>query len=136
MAKVDWYGDKLKLQLTAASEAMVAAAAQQIEAEAKVNVTNNGQVDTGFMRQSIYSVTPRGGGNPPGGGSYHSAKENRQVERKALPARTAPDGGAVVAVGAEYGIYQEMARPFLYPAVERVGGNMGQIVQAGAGEIE
>lgn len=103
-AKVNWFGDVVKLQLANASAEMVRAAAMQTEAQAKINITNNGQVDTGFMRQSVHA----------------------QIGAES----------AIVAVGAEYGIYQEMDRPYLYPALERVASRFGgEIVAAGKGAI-
>jgi len=99
-AEVKWFGDEVKLVLQGATQEMVQKAATATEAQAKVNITINGQVDTGFMRSSVY---------------------------------TAPiEGGAKVGVGAEYGIYQETLRPYLYPALERVARTMaGDVVAAG-----
>lgn len=71
-------------------------------------------VDTGFLRNSVYTVTAQGS-------SYHSGD-------KMLPEVAGPsdDQSASVAVGAEYGVYVELgtthapAQPYFYPAVEAV----------------
>lgn len=138
MSKVIWHGDRVKLALHAALQAMVAAAAFEVEALAKVNITNNGQVDTGFMRQSVYASTPKGSTTPAASGVFYSTTEQRLVERTALPSSATPgDTSAIVAVAAEYGIYQEIAQPYLYPALERVASSYGgQIVAAGKGEVK
>lgn len=130
---VDWFGDEVKLILKNATAEMIRAAAFAVEGQAKVNITTNGQVDTGFMRNSVYAAVA--GGASSGGassGTYTSYKEGRSVERRALPQMNPPEDGAIVAVGAEYGIYQEQERAFLYPALERVAQTMeGQIIAAG-----
>lgn len=130
---VDWFGDEVRLKLRDASAAMVRAAAFAVEGQAKVNITNNGQVDTGFMRNSVYAATDKGLSESASSGTFMSHKEGRQIERQALPQMSAPENGALVAVGAEYGIWQEQENPFLYPALERVAQSMeGEIVAEGA----
>ncbi len=116
---VKWYGDKILLKLReGATPEMIAKAALLIEAEAKVNVTNNGQVDTGFMRSSIYANT--------------ELMNSYQHGEGANPIVEPPAGAGLVAVAAEYGIYQEAAIPFLYPAAEVVAARgEGEIVSAG-----
>ena len=99
-ARVEWFGDDVQLKLEGATDEMIKAAAFMVEGQAKVNITTNGQVDTGFMRASVYTMLQ--------------------------------DGGAIVGVGADYGIYQETLRPFLYPALERVAQSKGgEVVAAG-----
>ena len=80
-----------------------------IEAEAK----NRAAVDTGNMAASTYAVTSES--SDYGGGGQHLLPPIPAVEN---------DHTAYVAVGANYGIYQEMgthkmaAHPFLIPALE------------------
>jgi len=127
---VKWYGDEVLLQLKEATAEMLDAAAHLIETEAKINAA----VDTGFMRNSIYVVTPISNtyGKTDASGSFQSKKEKRQVERRLAPQANAPEDGAVVVVGAEYAIYEEMHRAFLYPALEKVASSKGaEIVSAG-----
>lgn len=51
---VNWYGETVKAQTKQDGKKALLALAFQIEGQAKINITNNGQVDTGFMRNSVY----------------------------------------------------------------------------------
>lgn len=118
-----WYGDEVKkLILNKATPEMITAAALLVEGQAKVNIRENGQIDTGFMLNSVYAVGP-------GVNSYGPAV----VAGKTAAGPASPSsGGAVVGVAAEYAIYQEERLAYLYPALETVAGRMeGQIVSAG-----
>lgn len=120
---VKWYGDEVKrLILNQAMPEMIAAAALLVEGQTKVNINQNGQVDTGFMVNSVYAVGP-------GVNTYGPAAiAGKLANGAAVPT----PAGAVVGVAAEYAIYQEERLPFLYPALETVAGRMGgQIVSAG-----
>ena len=118
-SKVNWYQDRVILSVEGASREMLAKLAFAVEGQAKVNIRDNGQIDTGFMVNSVYAV-------PPGGGSDYaeakSAAEARNPEAAMLTEAQAPEGGAAVAAGAEYAVYQEMANSFLYRALEQVAG--------------
>jgi HK97 gp10 family phage protein len=104
---------------------IVRKAALDIQAQAQ----QNAPVDTGFLKNSIYTVTSQdstygNAGTPPGDATM-------------LPEVAAPEDEttAYVAVGASYGIYQEMgtrfqpAQPFLGPAVETVSQSFDAIMQ-------
>lgn len=84
----------------------------------------NAPVDTGFLKSSIYVVTK-------GASTYGAAAENasgKNGDAELLPEIDQPpnDRTAYVAVGANYGIYQEFgtvnmpAQPYLTPAAELV----------------
>lgn len=134
--QVNWYEDEVRLQLTEALAAMLDKAALLIEAQTKVNIRNNGQVDVGFLMNSVYVVTPRSNSYVDASGKHYSKKEERQVERLMAPEATPKADGALVAVGAEYAIYQEEQIAFLYPAVETVAKTLeGEIVAAGKDEL-
>lgn len=123
-ANVKWYGDKILAQLKVAGQRMADEAALQIEAQASVEIVNNGQVDTGFMLNSVYSVTS-------GGSSYGPGQPSR-ADRDAAPARPAPESGAVVGVAAEYALWQELENSFLFRAAEIVAETMqAPIIDAG-----
>lgn len=124
MRNLRWNGDDLLLLLKdKVIPQMLSSAGLLIEGQAKVNITNNGQVDTGFMRNSVYSVSPKGD-------SYSNVSPI--ADKTAFGVTRPPSGGAVVSVAAEYGLFQEMRMPFLYPAVETVAATMsGQIVNSG-----
>jgi len=110
-----------------AGEEMADKVALQIEAQTKVNIQQNGQIDTGFMLNSTYTVSKKrntyGKTNP--NGEYVS-QEGDLVKREIAPAVRLPsDALAAVSVGAEYAVYQEVKKPFLYPAVKTVAGQVG-----------
>ena len=119
-SKVNWYQDRVILSVDKATDEMLTKLAFQIEGQAKVNIRDNGQIDTGFMVNSVYAV-------PPGGGSDYAeaqgAAEARNPKAVMLAETQAPEGGAAVAAGAEYAVYQEMANSFLYRALEQVAGD-------------
>lgn len=98
----------------------VAKAALDCEAKAK----QNAPVDTGYMRNSVYAVTPLSS-------DYHSGD-------KSLPEvdKPADDLTAIVAVGASYSDFVEHgtrfmpAQPFLTPAADSVRGSLAQTFAA------
>lgn len=103
--------------LQQAAREIVRKGALDVEGHAKALAA----VDTGFMRSSIYTVTTEGSGYgnhlTGGGPGAHLLPEIEGPEN---------DQTAYVAVGADYGIYQEFgtvhhpAHPFMAPAVEAV----------------
>lgn len=132
-SRVIWRDVEVRLQLRNASEAMMRTAAALIEQQTKLNITANGQVDTGFMRNSVYFATNDDGSYDAAATAARGARHDAGIAPKA----DAPAGGAVVGVAAEYAIYQEEAQPFLYPAVETVAQRMdGEIVSAGREVID
>lgn len=93
----------------------------QVEGQTKVNITDNGQVDTGFMLNSVYTT----GNN---GSTYGAAERQagaRDPDGEMAPEVDAGDGVAV-AVGAEYAIHQEEKNSFLYRAAEQVAGSVAE----------
>jgi hypothetical protein len=118
-AKVNWYTEKVTAQFVGASLKVLSELAFIGEGKAKINITDNDQVDTGFMRASTYAVTPGKSsytGNVAEAG-LHAYEGN--ALRSAAPAVALPDDHTcAVAVAAEYAIYQEMQKPFLFPVIE------------------
>jgi HK97 gp10 family phage protein len=130
--------DELRGALRREASAAVRKAAYDIEAAAK----QAAPVDTGFLRNSIYTVTSQGSRY----GGAQARAENRRSEKYAGTRRSrrlgkrvsvggrmlpevdgpASDLDAIVAVGAGYGAYVELGtsrmagRPFLGPAAEAV----------------
>lgn len=98
---------------------LVRKAAFDVEAMAK----DLAPVDTGHLKSSLY-VVPGGG---KGGSTYG---QNVEGDGALLPEVQAPtsDQEAIVAVGADYGIFVEMgtshmsAQPYLTPAAEAIRG--------------
>lgn len=115
--QIDWYTDDVVLAVEAATQDLVAKIAFAIEAQAKVNVIANDQVDTGAMLNGIYTRTPAGSGY---GQAAAEASTRRPEAAIALEADLPDDNAALVHAAMEYAIYQEDRLPFLYPAVEAV----------------
>ena len=126
---------KIAKELLPAADRIVRATAFKIEAGAKARVP----VDTGMLKNSIYTATSRGVGTDASGVAAYTAgyktlhertgsrvKGARRIARRSVfpPLATPPPGTAYVAVGAEYGAYVEYgtrhrpAKPYLTPAVE------------------
>ena len=122
---VTWYGDKILAEVQVAKSAIIDEIAFQIEAETKRNIIENNQVDTGFMLNSVYTITS-------GGSTFSQARSSAKAQNPKAAGMgaeaTAPEGGAVVAVGAEYAIHQETRRAFLYPAGESVARQAAGII--------
>jgi len=134
--KVTMYTDHVLLKVAAVSDKALEAVALQIEAQTKVNIQRNGQIDTGFMLNSTYTVTSQGSsfGNTNPSGSYAN-RNGESVPRKIVPQQTLPaNAKAACVVGAEYAIYQELKNPFLYPAAvdvaSQVKGTVDKVFKA------
>jgi hypothetical protein len=99
------------------------------EGRTKINITDNDQVDTGFMRASTYAVTP---GKSDYAGNIAEAglrAYEGDARRDAAPAVALPNDHTVaIAVAAEYAIYQEMLNPFLFPAIESLAKDFNGVV--------
>lgn len=120
------YLDKIKITIKDATQQVLEAVAFQVEGLAKINIQQNGQIDTGYMLNSVYTVTPQSSGFAAAAGAAGARNPNAAMES----APTVAEGAAVV-VGANYAIYQEVRLPFLYPAAEeaarQAGGTAEQI---------
>lgn len=117
-----------------ATEEALRQLALQIEAQTKVNIRDNDQVDTGFMMNSVYTVTEKGSGYGEAKASAEGQATNRAGEHVDHSEDMGPepplgDATAAVAVGALYAIYQEAKRSFLYAALQEVVPKFGGIVK-------
>ncbi len=106
-------------KLDKALDEAVRKAAFDIQGKAQAIITANGQVDTGFMKNSVYVVTHDE--------STYNDVQAPEEGQELLPQVEKPKAHeAVIAVGASYGVYQEFgtmhqpARPYLTPAAEFV----------------
>lgn len=126
---VNWYANNVKADVRDRSRKAKLKVAFQIEGQAKINITENGQVDTGFMRNTVY-VTGSGQsnyGNAASSGEYTSAKQGDSVPREIAPEVNATGDDVYVVVGANYAIYQEGGNSFLYRALEQVAGSQAEV---------
>lgn len=127
---VNWYENNVRLVVDDASDEVVNQLAFQVLGQARINIQQNGQIDTGFLLNSGYVVSENANtfGDTDPSGEYQSRKSGDSVRRERVDQPRSPDdGGAVVGFAADYAIYQEMANSFLYTALEQVA------AQAGAG---
>lgn len=117
--KVDWYAEDVVLKLEQTTRRGLEQLAAYIDGETKLQIVDNDQVDTGFMVNSVYHKSD-------GGSTYADANQTGDyinqdgdlVERELAPeADLPPEYDALVCVGANYAIFQEMEQPFLYPAL-------------------
>ncbi len=115
MARVTFYKKQVIAEVNEDAEKMLLKYAYQIEGETKVNIMRNGQIDTGFMMNSVYTVTPGGMGSR----VWPSGEHGGQMRVFVDPPRI-PKGQVAVGVGASYAYFQEMRNSFLVRAFESV----------------
>ena len=117
--EVNWYENDAILKIDNATDELVTKLAFLVEGYAKVEA----KVDTGFMRNAIYTVpaatAPRKTGAA--SGQYQSKKTGEMVERNRVnEVPKLPPLTAAVHAAAEYTIYREMEDHFLYDALVKV----------------
>jgi hypothetical protein len=118
--EIDWYTEDLVLVLDEATDDIVTRLVIQGVAYAKVNIQADGLIDTGFMLNAVYALTPKGAEGSPQGDGYYTNKEGQRVYRAAAGAPgIEPHAGAIHAA-ANYTIYQEMKHNFLYRALDQL----------------
>lgn len=121
---LEWFGPQVLAEVQVSRDEIVNEIALQIEAETKRNIVENNQVDTGFMLNSTYTVTPQGS-------TFSQAKSAARAKNpkgQMGSGVSAPEGGAAVVVGAEYAIHQEARKSFLYQAGQSVARQVGGII--------
>ena len=131
MAKntLNWYANDVILKLEDVTQRGLEAVADRIDGLAKINIVDNDQVDTGFMVNSVYFVTEKESTYLDDSGTQVN-REGNFVEREMAPEADLPkDYAALVCVGANYAIYQEMSNPFLYPALVQAASEAGGIIE-------
>lgn len=127
-SNVKWYGQHVKGIVNDAKEAGIRKIALDIEARTKVLITNNQQIDTGFMRMSVYSFL-KGGVYRNVHSSMRTNREGYKVKREVADPPPLVDADAIVGVGAIYAVYQEMRKPFLRPAFDAAVTAAGGTIQ-------
>jgi len=125
---VNWYEKDVIAVIEDASDEMLTALAFQTEGYAKVDAT----VDTGFMRNAIYTIPAEGAVKDMGAksGTYKSSTTGQMVERnRVATVPKMPPHTAGVHAAAEYTIYQEMRHHFLYKGLQKAIKNAGGIIK-------
>ncbi len=118
--------DHVLVKVKERSETYLEAVALQIQAQAKVKIQQNGQLDTGFMVNSVYTLSKRGDtySSANQSGSY-VGKNGKQAVRKIAPKATLPSNAkAATVVGADYAVFQEEKKSFLFAASEIVANEL------------
>lgn len=130
--KVDWYTEEVTAHFKGVTRKALSAVAARIEGQTKINIVGNDQVDTGFMLNTVYHVGA-GGSTYNQASGYYTNQEGQQVKRQMAPQAALPlNAEALVAVGANYAIFQELQDPFLYKALTQVASEAGGIIEASA----
>lgn len=132
--EVNWYSEQVILKLDDVTRRGLEAVAARIDALTKININQNNQIDTGFMANSVYFATKDDSTYLDDSGVQIN-REGNFVEREMAPEATLPpDQAALICVGANYAIYQEMQKPFLYPALVQAAAEAGGIIEKVAKE--
>lgn len=129
--EVTLYLDHVKATVEDATDEVLALFAYRVAEGAQLNIRENDQIDTGFMVNSVYVIEK-------GGNGYEMARSKAEGQTQGRDGRAvdhsgdmAPeeqlpaDAAAGVVVAAIYAIYQEAAKPFLYPAAEHAAAEFG-----------
>jgi len=127
--EVNWYEDDVVATILDASDEILTALAFQAEGEIKVRAN----VDTGFMRNAVYTIPAVGPVKDKGSlsGSYKSKKTGEMVARKRVETiPKLPPHTAAVHAAAEYTIYQEMKHHFMYLGLQKAIKGAGGIIKA------
>jgi len=128
-AEVRMYIEKVLVTVGQATDEALKALAFAMQAQAQANIRSNGQIDTGFMVNSVYVISADGkAGDNWQSGDY--LNESGQTVRRELADQPAlGDAAAAVVVGANYAVYQEAENSFLYRAGEQVAGQASGTVE-------
>lgn len=118
--KVNWYENDVLLQVEGATDEILTKLAFFVEAEAKPLMN----VDTGFMRNAVYSITPLAQQR-----AQAEAQAQGVADRSLAPLPDVGAHDAAVHSAAEYAIYQENQNPALYTALERARQEAPGVIQ-------
>jgi hypothetical protein len=133
-----FYDQQIQALGQSALDLLAEALASYVEGAAKAHINGNNQIDTGFMANSVYTVAKSGSnyGNTWPDGEYEGIKGGgKSLHEKGPEQNLGGDTLAIVAVGADYAVYQENANSFLAAAVQDVQGALPGIVKAVKGEL-
>jgi len=123
--KVAWYGDKVTAMVDDAADLIIERIAFYVEGAAKTRAP----VDTGFMRNAIYTIAPGGSGR-----SQATAQAKSVANREVAPSPSVGEHEAAVHAAAGYTIYQENRVGFLWGGLEEAAGqfpNIAGVVRLG-----
>ncbi len=118
--EIDWYAEDLLFRVDLATDDIVTQLALQGVAYVKVNIQSKGLIDTGFMLNTVYAITPKGTAGSPSSSGYYENKQGKLVYRAAAAVPAIEPHTAAIHVAAEYTIYQEIEQAFLYDALKQL----------------
>lgn len=125
MSDVKWYGAEVKMLVERATKKLLNQIVFQGEGHTKVNIRENGQIDTGFMVNSVYAVSAERDSYAESRGGAQACNPKATMSQEIRPGHNE----AILAVGAEYAIYQEARQSFLWKAVEQLQAEFPQIAR-------
>ena len=102
--------------------------ATQCAGYTRVNIEQNGQVDTGFMLNTVQAFGP-GELGAAGETEFLDNRLGYLVFRESADVDPVGPREAVTAVAANYAIHQELQIPFLYPAAEQTAEDFDLLVR-------
>ena len=119
-AYIQFNTKEVKLEVKRLSDELIRKLAFDIQAHAQVEAP----VDTGFLKNSIYTITSRGSGHE----IAQAVASGYAPDRIMAPSPGLEGADAAVVAGASYAFWVEIKhRPYLYPAVETVARKAGNI---------
>jgi len=120
---VRWYSREFQAAMDRVETETLDRAAAQCLGHARVNIRNNGQIDTGFMVNSGYMVSAKND-------TYGQVAGSGAGGRTKAPQVSVRPAESATAFAAEYSIYQEMHRTFLYKALGQTVRELGGTITA------
>lgn len=131
-SSLKWYDSNVKRTIRLQAQQGLTRVALLVRRQARRNITENNQVDTKHLWNSIYVATPEKVTPIPADGEYRSLKTGRMQHRESV-AVVQPADGAVVGAAASHSIYPELENSYLFRAVEQVAGRQAEGAMGGLG---
>lgn len=131
-SNLKWFASNVKATFKRPIQDGLTNVAMLTRRQARRNLTENRQVDTKFLWNSIYVATPEKMTPIPPDGEYLSTKSGRMEKRESGPI-VRPTSGAHVGVAADYGIYPELENSYLFRAIDQVTGRQAEEAMVGLG---
>lgn len=140
-AQINWYKEKAVLAVDKKFQHLMANIAFKIEELTKENIYNTpgasgeGLVDTGFMANTVYVVTREGSTyNEASQSGLYQNREGQMVPREIAPEIDLHEYAiALIVVGANYAIHQEIKHGFFFKAIQDAW-NEGEVMAVGQKE--
>lgn len=131
-SSLKWYASNVKASFKRPIQDGLTNVAMLVRRQAQRNLTENNQVDTKHLWNSIYVATPEKVTTIPPDGDYLSTKTGQMVRRESGPVAQ-PQEGVVVGAAASHSIYPELRNSYLYRAIEQVAGREAEGAMVGLG---